>query len=666
MNGLTAHGSAADGFGAQGFEPDGLGAFADLVAGAGPGHTAFLTGAGISMDEPSCLPSGPALNRRASRSCLEPDVLTEIQALHTAFGWLRPPGCPHDRPGAAPAVPADPRLETVLGALVRACAGTPVRPMELLADVREARPNAGHDFFARHLVAGGRHITANFDGCVEQRYRELTGGPPRAGLVQHFHHSFVGNPEGEGLGATLASIQSGLDPAHAEQLLGTLREVGVLVVIGYSGSDFFDVDATVEAWRPGTLPGLRVVWIHHHTEPGHPWHEVSPDDASVPRLVRLLAKAGAAVSVVCGHTARLYPVLRDRWDLGPEPRAGGPADHPEPPAGAPAGHPEPGILRLDPDDPLRSACTFVLCRELGLHRRLGLMLADDTRLTAVSADERWWARSEWLWEQGRWRDLRRMWRHATPGGARGPLAAARAERIGACLWVQGRLLPAYLWLLLRRRRFPRGGAEYLMLSETAGRVVEHMTYTPELRLLGGRLAGRHRADLEHPSPAAGASLFATRSDLRDSLARIHRGEARGPQATEGPAETVFQAGNLLAWVSYRHRRLRDGYRPPPAHASEAELRAYDGELAVRYRELTAFYTLLGSVAGAARTVLLPGADRVFGPREYWCHVRSVQYAPWHRFRLLARYAVSLAARRAVRFRPIFRRTRRGGRRGEPT
>ncbi|POX55096.1 hypothetical protein C3489_12350 [Streptomyces sp. Ru71] len=640
-----------------GLVPDRFADVVDLVAGFGPRGCVFLTGAGISLDAPSRLPSGPTLTRRVFDAFLEPGLLAEIHELHAAFGWWLPPNCPLDRAGTVPARPpgpAHPRLETVLGAVVRACAGTPYKAIEVMADVRDALPNAGHDFFARHLAAGGLHITANFDDCVERRYRELTGALPAGGAVQHFHHSFAGNPDGEGLGATLASTQGGLDPAHAGQLLRTLRSSRLLVVLGYSGSDFFDVDTTVAGWPPGTLAGLRVVWVAHHLQPGHPWHEVPRQDASVPRLVRLLAAAGATVTVVCGHTARLYPLLRERWDLGPEPRL------PDRPGARKA-----TTLALAPDDPLRSACTFVLCRELGLHRRLGAMLADGSRLSAVSDEERWWARSEWLWEQGRWRDLRRMWRRTAPGGARGRLAAARAERIGASLWVQGRLLPAYGWLRLRRRRFARGGAEYLMLSETAGRVVEHMTYTPELRPLGRRLARRHHADLEQVSRAAGASLFATRSDLRDSLRRIGTGQPRGREATEGPTETVLEAGNLLAWVSYRHRRLRDTYEPPSATASTQAARASDAELAARYRELTAFYTLLGSVAGAARTVLLPGADRVFGPREYWAHVRSVQYAPWHRFRLLARYAVSAARRRAVRLRPIFRRVRRRGRRGEP-
>ncbi|MFF9094059.1 hypothetical protein ACF1AY_03090 [Streptomyces sp. NPDC014776] len=647
--------------------PDGFPAVADLVAGAGPRGTVFLTGAGISMDPPSCLPSGPALTRRVCDAFLEPGLPAEIHALHAALGWRAPPGCPLDRDPRAPRPPAQPRLETLLGAAVRACAPTLVRPMEVLADVRDAVPNAAHDLFARHLIAGGRHITANFDGCIEACFRELTGGLPGDGMVQHFHHSFVGNPDGDGLGATLASIQGGLDPAHADALQRTLREHALLVVAGYSGSDFFDVDTTVAAWPPGTLSGLRVVWIAHHTEPGHPWHEVSHGDESVPRLVRLLAAAGARVTVVCGHTGRLYPVLRDRWDLGAPPQRVSAPTAGTTPAPAPGDAPPsaPALLSLSPDDPLRSACTFVLCRELGLHRRLEEMLADGSRLTAVSEEELWWARSESLWEQGRWRDLRRMWRRSTPGGARGPLAAARAERIGATLWVQGRLLPAYAWLVAYRRRFPRGGAEYLMLSETAGRVVEHMTYTPELRPLGRRLARRHHADLRQLSRDVGASLFATRSDLQDSLRRIGAGEPRGEQATRGPAETVFEAGNLLAWVSYRHRLLRDTHRPPPPGATDAELRAYEQQLTTRYRELTAFYTLLGSQAGAARTVLLPGADRVFGPREYRMHVRSVQYAPWHRFRLLARYAVSLARRRAVRLPSIPSRVRRWGRRGEP-
>ncbi|WP_133914052.1 hypothetical protein [Streptomyces sp. NBC_00582] len=616
----------------------------DLLAGRGPAHTVFLTGAGISMDAPSGLPSGPLLTRRAFDSFFLPGVLEEIRELHAALGWSRPPGCPLDRStprsavasvASVVAVPADPRLETVLGAVVRACAGTAVRPMEVLADVRAARPNAAHDFFARHLAAGGRHITANFDDCVERRHRAMTGVLPKDGLVQHFHHSFAGNPDGTGLGATLAGIEGGLGADHERQLRLTLGAHRFLVVCGYSGSDFFDVDAAVAQWPAGTLAGLRAVWISHHVDPAHPWHEVPHDDPSVPRLVGLLATAGAQVTVVCGHTALLYGALRRRWRLGPEPSAPAPA-------------PAPAVLRLAADDPLRAACTFVLSRELGLHRRVGAMLADGRALTAVTGEEQWWARSEWLWEQGRWRELRRMWRRETPGGPRGALAAARAERIGACLWVQGRLLPAYGWLFLRRLRYRPGSVEHTMLSETLGRVVEHMTYTPELRFLGRRLARRHRADLGVPSRTAGVSLHATRSDLADSLSRIDSGEPRGTYATRGPAETVFEAGNLLAWLSYRHRRLRDGHRSGGS----------DAELAARYHELSALYTLLGSTAGAARTVLLPGADRVFTPRAYWRHVRSVQYAPWHRFRLLARYAASMAARHLTR-------TRRYGRRREP-
>ncbi|HEY8979327.1 MAG TPA: hypothetical protein VIU15_07065 [Streptomyces sp.] len=595
---------------------DGFEGVADLIAGFGPPLGVFLTGAGISMDEPSGLPAGPALTRRVFASFLEADLLERVHALHDAFGLYRPPRCPLDRTPADVPVPADPRLETVLGAVVRGCAGTPVRPMEVLADIRDASPNTGHDFFARHVAAGGLHITANFDPCVELRYRELTGALPGDGLVQHFHHSFVGNPDGEGLGATLARIQGGLDPRHAERLLRTLTSRRLLVVAGYSGSDFFDLDATVASWPPGTLAGLRVVWLSHHSDASHPWHEVPRDDRSVPRLVRLLAAAGADVGVVCGHTARLYPVLRDRWHLGPPVPAAASTPRPAPPA-------------LAADDPLRAACSFALCRALGMHKRLGEMLDDPSRLSAVPAEELWWARSERLWEEGRWSDLRRVWRRTAPGGARGPLGAARAERIGATLWAQGRLLPAYGWLVVRRRRFPPGSGEYLLLSGTLGRVVEHMTYTPELRFLGRRLARRHLAQLRALSVADGVSEHATDADLRDSLERIGDGRRRDAAATEGPSGLVLEAGNLLAWLSYRHRRLRD---------------TYAGEPDPGLGELADLYTLLGSTAGAARTVLLPGADRVFGWQEYRAHVRAVQYAPWHRFRLLARWTALRLAR----------------------
>jgi hypothetical protein len=81
---------------------------------------------------------------------------------------------------------AQPRLEMVLDTAV----GTYGLGLltDALSDLAAASPNAHHAFFAGHLAAGGRHITANFDTrpvqccvwCPAQPRHDLVGQVPEA------------------------------------------------------------------------------------------------------------------------------------------------------------------------------------------------------------------------------------------------------------------------------------------------------------------------------------------------------------------------------------------------------------------------------------------------------------------------------------------------------
>jgi hypothetical protein len=192
--------------------------------------------------------------------------------------------------------------------------------------------------------------------------------------------------------------------------------------------------------------------------------------------------------------------------------------------------------------------------------------------------------------------------------------------------VQGRLLPAYLWLSWHRRRCP-DEADPLTLAETEGRVIEHMARVPELRPLARLLAPRLIRVLGDTSQGAGVHLYRRRTDLVSSLRSIS-GQPRSRDEARTSTEWFTEAGNLTAALNYRHRQYRDTYDPG---------NITDDELARRYRELQQHFESVGAPADGWAALRLPGAERVFTLREALRGITEVQYGWWHRFRLLSRH-----------------------------
>jgi hypothetical protein len=218
-----------------------------------PASVSMLTGAGVSVEGPASLPTGEELTRRVFDSYFEEGTLDRVHAHHRAVGWLTTSWCPHGDSGAgASGAARPPRLETVLGVAAGVHGHTAVA--DILADVSGAAPNRNHVFLAGHLGLGGRQLTANFDTCAEKAAdRVAPGWRARGGRVLHFHGSLAADPSGAGLGATLARIQGGFTGSDAEEFLAVLPDRGVLLVLGYSGSDFFDVDVAVAGLPAGAL-----------------------------------------------------------------------------------------------------------------------------------------------------------------------------------------------------------------------------------------------------------------------------------------------------------------------------------------------------------------------------------------------------------------------------
>jgi hypothetical protein len=203
--------------------------------------------------------------------------------------------------------------------------------------------------------------------------------------------------------------------------------------------------------------------------------------------------------------------------------------------------------------------------------------------------------------------------------------------------VQGRLVPAYLWLSWHRRRC-RDAADRLMLAETEGRVVEHMNRAPELRLLARLLAPGLIDVLGDTSQRAGVHLYRRRTDLASSLLSI-TGHPRSRTEAQTSTTWFTEAGNLTSALNYRHRHYRDTYSPGDVD---------DDELARRYRELQRQFDSVGAPADGLAAHRLPGAERVFTTSEVIRGLKDVQYGWWHRFRLLSRHVIRRAHHRIAR------------------
>jgi hypothetical protein len=267
--------------------PDLADEIADEIGAVPPSSVVMLSGAGSSVEGPASLPTGWELTRRVFGAFFATDALDTVLRHHAAVGWSSQGPC--DPSTARP--PRPPRLETVLGVVAAAYGQDMVAAA--LADICAAEPNRLHRFFAAHLAQGGRHITANFDGCIEMAADRDHPGWRTCGQLFHFHGSFTADPSGKSLGATLAEIQGGFSAPVTAEFLRLFPADGVLVVVGYSGSDFFDVDTAVGAMRPGGLAQLRVIWVAHKDAP---WHRVdlsagTARSSVLPPLVRHLQQA---------------------------------------------------------------------------------------------------------------------------------------------------------------------------------------------------------------------------------------------------------------------------------------------------------------------------------------------------------------------------------------
>ncbi|MCX7542904.1 hypothetical protein OS128_08245 [Corynebacterium sp. P5848] len=576
-----------------------------------PQDVVFLTGAGISANAPTNGPLGNHLTEFALAELFDDsavqDILGSYQKIRNNRNRM-------------------PRLEAVLDKAVSSHGDQCLN--YILHDLVEAPPNYLHLFFAQHLKLGGVNVTANFDRLIEKSSGFSADVNPF-----HFHGSLQAGAEGQSLGATLHSIVPGFNSQISNELDRLLfgGRHKVLIVAGYSGIDFFDMDVYVrENLRRFLQHYSQIMWIHHdHTKEGADFGAVN-SDAWVPPIFSLLQKTfekhgredQKCFRIAANTGEFLAQEFSEKWRLSEvvfDAGDGGCSDA----VGLQIG----GTLSSNPtfvptvED--RRKATVDLCLHFGLFKQYKeLMTSYGKEIPAGHL-------AEIAWQEGRYRDADRLWRDFYRDE---PLKAL--ERKAACLWVRGSYLRAYRAIILAHQLSLRVGDDRMEATVLAlwGRILFAMRKCPELRLfVGGRCCSKVRKKIaefiiDHPGVDA-----MIRSDLIDADRRIAISlgafDSFSYDKTDDSADgtaTAFefwdQADSLSGYLDYGRGRMW--------------VKAERGEPIPR--EWVEWYVesacLMGQMGQVYKMPMLPGVGRFYSLTDAWGSLSHLQITWLHRLR----------------------------------
>jgi hypothetical protein len=563
-----------------------------------PADTLFWSGAAVSMAPPTCLPSGRALTERVLDELFGPEVLHELLAVYDDLELGR----------------RLPRLEVVMG-IASSERGHGDAAFGVLSDVLTAQPNHCHAYLADHIAAGGRHVTANFDTCIER------AGAPDS--VIHFHGS-AEQPPAE-WGATLANIEHGLEEPMREALRTTLEQSSLIVFAGYSGQDIFDIAPFFQQLAEGgeePLRGKVVLWLcgPDDDRPGvEPYNPPEPTGGSAASDLawadepdwrelhwQWLLEAGASVWSAHSDLGGVLAEFARAWGM---------PDRPPTPGSSPTA---PAACAAALDELAKQRCTLFLWEHAGVWRRACACVEAHPDL--VDDQDRARIEAETAWHEGRYVDAATWWSRALTRGS-----IAWEERQAACLWVQGRLLRSY-WRGARALSRSAGrGEDEARLAVTLGRTVVHMRRAPDVTVLG-RLVTRGVLRQVNGFLRDRTVGIGLRKELESVSHQLGDPRRHGEQVQDARA-TYLETDALGALVNYRHGTLRSRLDPPnPAPSSE--------EASAEFGRQYAWAELIGAPGDAARIVLLPYAQRAFCRGCVKKELGRLQLSRWHRTRYL--------------------------------
>jgi hypothetical protein len=226
----------------------------DLVESIGnPEEVCFWTGAGISKEAPTNLPLGIELTHSTIEHFCFPETWETILNRFSNAKMV-------DSEGNRKKYP---RLEIILNSVVSV---NGIESLKTLSSYGNAVPNHYHQFFAQHIIDNGYHITANFDTCIEKAYQQplslskITTEPTN---LFHYHGKYSDDQRSLlRLGITINNVAKGLPEESMDRIKKILKNVRFLVFLGYSGSDYFDVNPFFQDLTMD-LKHLSVIWVKH-------------------------------------------------------------------------------------------------------------------------------------------------------------------------------------------------------------------------------------------------------------------------------------------------------------------------------------------------------------------------------------------------------------------
>jgi len=540
----------------------------------GPESVIVWSGAGLSVDAPTGGPQGNELTYRALDNLFFDVDADEIE------GWFKRASMPASVP----------RLETVLSVVRSFFRDEAVA--WLLADLHQAsqRPNDLHRFSAEHLAVGGRHVTANVDRCIESASKPNTPSP------LHFHG--VMDPHGStaGLGLVLENIEDGFLPGVKQVLARVLTATpnSTLLIVGYSGSDYFDVLPFLSELPPWALQGMSVIWCQFHPRVGLTRMDAAELDDSARTMLRALEESGATISVISGALRSVFGELARKWGLTPVPASTN--------AAAPAPWTEANRPAHVTQDGRETA-------SLGLYARLGLpnlLLNYLDGHSGVDLDQMAAEIGEAHRTAGNPSEFMRWAARAWPGSEPNP-SIMREERRVQALRGAGYFHQAFMHAARTARRAEQLSAQLDPAVHLAAIDAATSTLYDRYRLPLGPLlphrsqALRLRAQLESLDRIAGSDLSLRLGRIRRDLETI-LGTPRTTELDQSAMTIHQQASSVIRTLNYRQGLLRT-----PGHTDE--------EACQSLRELQDTWVAMGQYAEAARLSSSPLAIRALGLPE---------------------------------------------------
>lgn len=261
----------------------------------------FWVGAGISNPAPTNLPLGRELTEFTLENICGHDVKNAIIDIWNKTGEI------FQQKGIQGDFSVIPRLESILDVVNNfetKTIGIDYSFMSGFKAFLDAPYNNLHASLAKLLSSGATIITSNFDLCIENAYGDLKKTTdelsaknygnlviykstkiPTSGEIWHYHGTV---DKVQNMGATLSIIKEGLTDEVRMKLVELFRRSRVLVFLGYSFSDAFDVNPFFESQPDRVFNNALAIFFQHNSD-----YLVPPSEKTQRRIRRLLQCFGS-------------------------------------------------------------------------------------------------------------------------------------------------------------------------------------------------------------------------------------------------------------------------------------------------------------------------------------------------------------------------------------